>query len=91
MTWRVEVHRGEWISVCGPDYEQETEFRVIDEGTGRTVLVLTETGEWPYLVSPSYAGVESARVLEDGGTLEVRHHDGHVERIALAGLEAPPP
>ncbi len=86
----MEVHRGEWISVCGPDYEQETEFRVIDGRTGRTVLVLTGTGDWPYLVSPSYTGVESARVLEDGATLEVRHHGGKVERIALAGLADPP-
>ncbi|MEQ1841605.1 MAG: hypothetical protein ABL994_14450 [Verrucomicrobiales bacterium] len=49
--FRVEVSRGGWISVCGPDYELESEFRVIEIATGKVVMTFTEVGEWPFMSS----------------------------------------
>ena len=83
--WRVEVDRGEWISVCGPDYESETEFRVVDASTGEVVLTFTETGDWPFMVSPSYYGTASVELAPDGSHVVVTDHDGKVRLEPLPG------
>jgi hypothetical protein len=72
------VIRGQWISVCGPDYESESEFRVVDIDSGAVAFVFTETGDWPFMCGATYAGTASVALNEEGTHVVVTDHDGKV-------------
>jgi hypothetical protein len=81
--WRIEVVTGEWLSVCGPDYEREKDFHVIDTATGRPVLTFTEYGDWPYMCGAEYAGTQNVELAPSGDAVIVTGHDGSVKTVPL--------
>ena len=75
----VEVGDG----LYGPDHPWHDEHRVVEIATGRVVLALEETPDLSKPWDPSYHGVSSLSLDDEGGTVTARYHDGTVERFPL--------
>ncbi len=81
--WRIDYVSGTWRSVCGPDYENESEYSVVDVTTGKTVLVFEEYGDWPYLANTTYSGTAKVEISPDGTHIIVTDHDGSSKTVPL--------
>ncbi len=75
----VEVGDG----LYGPDHPWHNEHRVVEVATGRVVVALEERPDLSKPWDPSYDGVSSLTLDEDGASVTAHYHDGRVERIPL--------
>lgn len=88
MRYRIDRIAGEWRSVGGPDYENESEWRVVDQHSSAVVITFHEYGDWPYLTAASYSGTDSVTLGDDGYSVVVMDHDGTRKVLPLPGHPA---
>ena len=75
--------QGQWIGVNGPDYESESEFRVVDASSGEVAHVFTESGDWPFMCGPTLTGAAKVEIGPDHRHVIVTDHDGKVTTAPL--------
>lgn len=83
MRFRVDVVRGEWLCVNGPDAERTDEHLVVEVATGRVVLRFEEYGNWPYMAEQEFAGTREVQVDLDERGVTVLGHSGSRRRVPL--------